>query len=292
MTDRRNYIFQLNSFQILNTMSGALWPASATDSDYVYFTLRVGNQTFPTLHTKIGDLGNGTYTLNWQFGPIIVNPNDAVLLTYQIVNHGHDDRAKQAQDDIAIANKIQGTIAAVGSAAFPPAAPIIGLITGALATIEAVASWLFGAINCDGMVLSDALSVNADTLFGWTTATGVHSETRNYMGPETGSGCGSNARYAVSWSVRWSDKPKESKEHKDKEKEHKGKEKIGGRDMIEKDPDNHNAMFRSLPRVGPLPQETSGESSEEMTQHQADSGDMPTSEGSPHPSTPNDTRYF
>ena len=34
--------------------------AKHTDTDWIYFTIRVGGQTFGPMHKKIGDLNNGT----------------------------------------------------------------------------------------------------------------------------------------------------------------------------------------------------------------------------------------
>ena len=122
-------IFRLNNFQIFNTM------ALHTDTDWVYFTVKIGDRIYPPSGPrteKIGDLNNGLYVLNWDIGPIEIEPSDPVLMTCQIVNNGHDDDTKQKQNAIAIAEKIAAGVGAVVGAAFPPAAAVVGIIVSAL----------------------------------------------------------------------------------------------------------------------------------------------------------------
>jgi Ricin-type beta-trefoil lectin domain-like len=190
-----DYVFSLDNFQIFNTMAPHL------DTDYVYFTVKVGDQVFGPRHAKIGDLNNGTFRLNWEFGPIHVADDTPVLLTYQIVNHGAADTQKQVQDDINIANAITQGVAGVAGAVFPEAAVIIGVVAAAIAGVGDVLNWVSGHLNCDGMVLSDAISTNGGAIGGWMNPAGIHIEIKNYTGPDTPVGCGSNARYAVSWSI-------------------------------------------------------------------------------------------
>lgn len=216
MADR--FIFRLNYFQITDTMS------PHQDTVFVYFALKVRDQIFGPQHQKIGNLNNGIYFLNWEFGPVEVDADTPFVMTYQIVNNGHDDTAKQAQEDIAIANGIAAGVGAIVGAAYPPAAVIVGVITKVLSALGEALKWLFGNINCDGLILSDAVSGNGTTLSGWTHPTGSHQDLpRKYTGPEKPFPCGT-AHYLVSWSVVWPDKPKESKETKDKDKEQKDKE--------------------------------------------------------------------
>jgi hypothetical protein len=191
-----SYTFTLESFTIYNTMA---WH---TDTDYVYFTVKVGNQVFGPQHAKIGDLNNGTYPLHWSFGPIPAAENTPVLLTYQILNHGHADNQKQLDDDIEIANAIADVVSTIGGAVYPPAAPVLSAIATGLQAVGKVLSWVFDHANCDGMVLSDAMTTTGSTLRDWSnTSTGIHTETRRYRGPETPWGCGSDADYSVTWSI-------------------------------------------------------------------------------------------
>jgi hypothetical protein len=183
------FLFRLDNFKITDTMARHL------DTDWVYFTVRVGDQVFGPRHQKIGDLNNGTYTLNWDLGPVTTAPNTPVVMTYQIINHGHDDTKKQVSDDIAIATTIAQLVAVV---ALGTGAEIVSKIGGAL---KEVGGWLFGGPNCDGVVLSDAISTSGAILEQWTHGSAVHSVSRHYKGPETPHGCGADAEYNVTWSV-------------------------------------------------------------------------------------------
>lgn len=191
------FTFTLDSFQITQTM------AKHKDTDWVYFTLRVGGQTFGPTHKKIGDLNNGTFPLNWHFGPVEVAPTDLVVMTYQIVNHGHSDTGTQVSNDIAIAAKISAGVAGISAATFPPAAVVLGAITGGLGIVSELVSWIFGdGPNCDGIVLSDAISTNGAGLQQMLHGSDAHTENRKYIGPETPQGCGPDAQYSVTWSIR------------------------------------------------------------------------------------------
>jgi hypothetical protein len=187
------FLFRLDSFTITQTM------AKRSDTDWVYFTVRVGDQVLGPRHEKVdGDLNNGTFLLNWDLGPVEVAPDALVMMTYQIVNHGHADTEKQVSDDLSIAAGIAAGIALVPT----PASAALAVISGVLAGVGQLANWLFGdGPNCDGVVLSDAISMNAATLLEWTQESGMYSESQNYTGPETPHGCGPDAEYSVSWSV-------------------------------------------------------------------------------------------
>ncbi len=183
-----SFVFRLDNFRITDTMARHL------DTDWVYFTVRVGDQVLGPTHQKIGDLNNGTYTLNWDLGPVAIAANTPVVMTYQIINHGHDDTKKQVSDDIAIATKIAKLVAVVTGSG----SEIVSKIGDAL---KEVGGWLFSGPNCDGVVLSDAISTGGAMLEQWTQGSGVHSVSRHYKGPETRHGCGADAEYDVTWSV-------------------------------------------------------------------------------------------
>ena len=60
---------------------------------------------------------------------------------------------------------------------------IIGIIGAAIAGVGEVLGWVFGHINCDGMVLSNVISTNGNAIRGWMNPAGMHTESRNYAGP-------------------------------------------------------------------------------------------------------------
>lgn len=189
------FTLSLDSFEISTTAS------PHEDTVWVYFTVKVGDTTVGPRHEKIGDRNNGTFPLRWTF-TVEAEPDTPVLMTYQFVNHGHDDAQKQASDDITIAEKISAAVGAVVGVTFPPAAAVVGAITGAIESAGEALKWIFGDVDCDCIVLSDAITTDGSSLLELAAAgTGVHTETRKYRGPDTPWGCGDNAEYAVTWSA-------------------------------------------------------------------------------------------
>src|SRR5262249_31398153 len=91
------YVIRLNNFKIFDTTS------PHTDTDYVYFTARVGSQVFGPLHVGLGDLNNGVFYLNWEFSPVTIADTTKVAISYQIVNNGTADQQKQLANDAQIA---------------------------------------------------------------------------------------------------------------------------------------------------------------------------------------------
>jgi len=118
------YVFTFGGFHINNTM------AAHTDTDWVYFTVKAGKTVIGPRHQKIGDLNNGDYVLNWPVGPVEINDNDSWLMTYQIVNNGHDDDAAQLEKDQKIAGEIGAGVAAVAGAINVGAGAVVAAIAG------------------------------------------------------------------------------------------------------------------------------------------------------------------
>ncbi|MFZ0179068.1 MAG: hypothetical protein WAL84_04240 [Candidatus Dormiibacterota bacterium] len=228
------YMISFDKFSIYNTM------ARHTDTDFVYFTGKAGQQLFGPFHQAMGDLNNGDYWLNWDMGPFDLEPGKPFAFHYMVVNHGGGDDVVKAKTDLELASKITAVVGSV-VALVPPAA-IVGGVLEAIAAGGELLAFLLPVIdpNCDGIVLQDAMTGTAETLDGWTHPTGLHSETRNYEGPNTATGCGSNAQYSATWTAHWLEKAKESKEGKERKE---GKEK-----------DKERGHLENLPvGVGPQP---------------------------------------
>jgi hypothetical protein len=174
------YTLSLDNIRIDNTRS------SHTDTDYVSFSLKVGDQKYPTLTKSMGDLNNGTFNVGLFFGSIPVNDNTPVVLDYLVVNAGHsvgEDIAKVGLTELGdelLDTYVDPTMVLSN---------IYDLIIG------------MAFANCDGVVAEDRVVTDARTLASWT-AGGPHSETRFYPGSDSPAGCGSNSRYSVTWSVR------------------------------------------------------------------------------------------
>ena len=105
---RPQYILRLNNFKIFDIT----WPNS--DTDYVYFTVRVGNQTFGLTHVGLGDLHQRVFYLNWEVGPVFISDNTKIAISYQIVNNGTVDKQKQLAIDAQIAGTVGDVLSAGG----------------------------------------------------------------------------------------------------------------------------------------------------------------------------------
>src|SRR5215831_12054073 len=81
------FTFTIENFRITDTRS------RHNDTDFVSFTLLVkssaGTGTPKTLTKSMGDVNNGTHTVNLTFSNIAVQPTDTIVLNYLIVNAGH-----------------------------------------------------------------------------------------------------------------------------------------------------------------------------------------------------------
>ena len=191
------YTFSLDGFRIGTTM------AAHTDTVHVFLTLKAGSQLTGPLRENTGDLNDGTVFLDLRI-PASVDHHESVLMTYQIVNNGHASEQQQLENEIQTARTVAETVRAIGSTAFPPAAEAVAAIEAGLWAIGGALSFLSNQVDCDGLVLSDAIVATGSELAALTEPTGSYTETRSYTGPETPSGCGANARYDVTWTIsRW-----------------------------------------------------------------------------------------
>jgi hypothetical protein len=209
-----SYTFTLDSFQINNTRSWHL------DTDYVSFTVQVGNAPAQTVTKAMGDVNNGTYDVGLTIGPLTVAANEPVIVNYLILNSGH-----QSQSDIdAELTKVANSLASAGAQAAASAiaagagalagasfgtavAPIIGTALGALAGwfVGEFAGWIFA--NCDGPVAAQQMPFTGDDLWRQTggalpgTISIPASFSVDNPGTNSPSGCGSNSDYVVNWSI-------------------------------------------------------------------------------------------
>jgi hypothetical protein len=174
------YVFTLENFEILNTRS------RHNDTDHVSFALKVGDKVYPAKVKHMGDVNNGTHKVNLSFGPIeIPTPETKVVLTYLIMNSGHD------QDKVAgWLQKGAEQLLEKGETAAGEFGPIVKYL-GKLGI-----SVLFA--DCDGWVAGDHITLTGKTLAGFGDK---HKTTREYPGVDSARGCGANSLYKVTWSV-------------------------------------------------------------------------------------------
>lgn len=194
------YTFQLEKFHIDNTR------ALHNDTDTVTFGLKIGNQQLSPLFKGMGDVNNGDHSVGLEFSPVIINPSTEVVLSYIIVNSGfpgsHEGDLHTVLDTLSDASE------KVANAVYPlgPVWPIVNKIVHAL-NILIVA-------DCDGPVAGDRMpgptstdQIPANTLTGAyfdtliSGAGGTFRLTRFYPGTDSATGCGSNSKYNVTWSV-------------------------------------------------------------------------------------------
>jgi hypothetical protein len=195
------YNFTLNSFRITDTRS------LHNDTDFVSIAVAVGKNAPITVPTKpMGDVNNGTHTVNLTIPNVSVGPNDTVAFSYSIVNTGFDKNSVEHALQSAT-NAAASKIAAAGGGALG------GIISGGSgAGIGAMigdkaGAWLIGKLdtiifaNCDGTVAAADHAFTADALARSTHNGAVLSSTDDNKGTNSPHGCGRNSRYYVSWKV-------------------------------------------------------------------------------------------
>jgi len=208
------YTFALNSFVIHNKRSGHYM----TDTDYASLTLSVAHGNPQTIIQAMGDLDDGTYQTDLSFMNVPVEDNQAVVLSYLIVNNGHSDPAKieealqAAASDLGqtavqeAATELAGaalgdTITIVLGDAGDVVCPIVGGILGA------VAGWVIGKIgsilfaDCDGVVAAGVHAFSGAKLRAGTSNEGIIHGSDNNPGYNSPAGCGCNSDYVVNWSI-------------------------------------------------------------------------------------------
>src|SRR5947209_7247715 len=112
--------FTLSSFKITDTR------ARHNDTDYVSIAVAVGSKPAVTATKAMGDVNNGTHTVNLSIGKVEVGRNETVAFSYSIINSGHNK------------SEIEKALAEVVSAAAS---------NGATAAAEAVGGALVGQIE-------------------------------------------------------------------------------------------------------------------------------------------------
>jgi hypothetical protein len=189
------FSFTLDSFQITDTRS------LHQDTDYVTFTLLVkpqnGTGTPQTLKKSMGDVNNGTHSVNLTFSNIVVRPTDTVTLNYLIVNSGHKNPSQVESALESAATKLATTGgAALGNAIIPGFGSLLGMAAG----------WLAGELvtiinaNCDGAVAGEQDTFTYNDLMA-RVAHGPFNQSTKHPGTNSPSGCGRNSSYIVNWHM-------------------------------------------------------------------------------------------
>jgi hypothetical protein len=194
--DGTTVVFSVDSIFIHTTRSGSIF-GTATDTDVVALQMNIGSQAIGPIFRNLGDLKGGAHTVNFSISALVDDPAATVVMSFQINNSAAGDTvqlreaSKKGFDSLAAAG-IGAAVGAIGG----PVGAAIGALLGAVG--GAVGSILFA--NCDGLVAADTIHVSGATLND-ETATGSHSETKEYPGLASPHGCGDNSLYSVTWSV-------------------------------------------------------------------------------------------
>jgi hypothetical protein len=194
------YHVSLDSFRITDTRS------VHNDTDMVTFSIAVGKNKPMTFSKSMGDLNNGTFTVNLG-ADISPAHNDPIAISYVIVNSGYNKNALEQQlkkwtEDNAKKAAAEGATAlgsAIGGA-------VGGALGGAIGT--KAGEWLvnkLGSIvfaDCDGTVAAGNHVYSGAQLAAQTTSGRTISATDRNPGTDSPWGCGNNSMYYVSWSIR------------------------------------------------------------------------------------------
>lgn len=194
------YTFTVESFRITDTRS------LHNDTDYVSLAVVVGLNPPITVPAKsMGDVNNGTHTVNLSIPNVAVGPNDAVAFTYSIVNSGYSsnlvEEALQKAVSAASSKAAAAAAGAVGGALGGPAGSIISTVG------TAAFGWLAGKLegvifpNCDGVVAGADHAFTGEQLVSQTANGRVITATDLNKGSNSPDGCGSNSVYYVTWSI-------------------------------------------------------------------------------------------
>jgi hypothetical protein len=192
------YTFTLNSFRITDTRS------LHNDTDFVGMSVVVGTNPAITVPTKaMGDVNNGTHQVNLTIPNVSVEPGQMVAFTYNITNTGYNANSVEQAIKSAVASEAQKALTAAGMAVgslvgCSECGSIVGPAGGnkLLTDIEGI---IFA--DCDGIVAAGAHTFPQASLATVTANGAVYSVTDDDKGTDSATGCGSNSRYYVTWSV-------------------------------------------------------------------------------------------
>ena len=205
------YNFELNSLQVLSKRTNTVL-GFGEDTDFVGFTLTVGNNPPQTLTKAMGNLSTNSYGIGLVFEGVSVNPTDNVIFNYHIINSGQPEPQAIAYLEQTLEKVSQAAVtalattgaalgAAIGSIlglAIP--IPLLGSALVALGGFLLSNLWGFLFPNCDGPVAA-ALHIWTGSSLSASTSAGSWTVTENHPGVNSPTGCGGNSNYNVTWSV-------------------------------------------------------------------------------------------
>lgn len=195
------YTFTLTNFRITDTRS------LHEDTDFVSIAVAIGKNAPITVPAKsMGDVNNGTHTVNLSIPNVAVGPNDVVAFSYSIVNSGYNKNSVEQALQSAV-NAAASKVGAAGGAALG------GLVSGGTGAGigsmvgDKAGAWLIGKLdkiifaNCDGTVAAADHAFTATALASGTRNGAAITMTDDNKGTNSPHGCGRNSRYYVTWTV-------------------------------------------------------------------------------------------
>jgi hypothetical protein len=194
----KNYSFRLVGIAISNTRS------KHTDTDYISCGLSVNGKAYPPIVKALGDLNNGTYLLNLTIGPVAIAPSDVVIYNYCVVNNGSGN---QSQNINAISVGTTAALETQASSYDDPSDPDNANDSSGEPWVS-----IFKAItqlgvpllfpNCDGVVVKDEFRFSGSKIDDLIKNANIYVvNNKFYAGSNSPSGCGSNSKYNVSWTI-------------------------------------------------------------------------------------------
>jgi hypothetical protein len=188
------YRFTINSIRIDNTR------AVHEDTVVVSMAAAVNNQEVSKNSKSMGDRNNGVHPVGLSIDAD-VGPNQEISFSYVVMNThvGTSALESLAQGAVNLASsKVSSAISgAIGSVA----GPLGGLAGVAANYIIGSIGQLFTAGRCDGLVAADKITYPESQLRSLTSS-GPITHTTFHPGLDSPTGCGSNSRYYVTWTIQ------------------------------------------------------------------------------------------
>lgn len=182
----KTYYFVFSGVHIFNTRS------RGNDTIYASITLNVDGKDLGTRLRKLGDMNNGDHGFSngtepnglW-FGPISLDENGRVSLTYSVMNIGHqsDSDAQRAAQTAADAAAKYAQQKGTGSLYLDIAKAIIQALIG------------FAFANCDGPVANGGFVLTEMEIGAHIGPNGRWDIVNKSYGTDSPTGCGSNSDY-------------------------------------------------------------------------------------------------
>ena len=169
----------VDSFGITQTRS------KHEDTNFIGLTWKPGSLGATTVFQPLGNVNNGTHSVNLSLSGIDINQDDSFVFNYIIVNAGSAN-----SDEVRAALEAVGAAWANGGG--PPAPPLTSADGIDTDYLVAQLNGIFRS-TCDGIVAAEQnhLTYGQLPIAHQTPQPGTHSP----------SGCGNNSQYTVHWHI-------------------------------------------------------------------------------------------